>query len=57
MAELTSVHKFVQNSPAADRKPFAFVIGAVSIGNPGMENELVEESICISSKSLSAACG
>ena len=38
-------------------KSIAFVIGAVSVGNPGMENDLdVDESICIASTGLSAAC-
>ena len=39
-----------------ERKPLVFVIGAVSIGNPGMENDLVQESISISPHGLSAAC-
>ena len=29
-------------------KPIVFVIGAVSKGNPGMEAQYVDESICIS---------
>jgi rRNA small subunit pseudouridine methyltransferase Nep1 len=39
-----------------EKKPLVFVIGAVSVGNPGMENDLVEESISISEHGLSAAC-
>jgi len=38
------------------KKPVVFSIGAVSIGNSGMENDYVDESICISNYSLSAAC-
>ena len=40
-----------------ETKPIAFVIGAVSVGNPGMENDIVgDTSICISNTGLSAAC-
>lgn len=38
------------------KKPIVFVIGAVSTGNPGMENDYVDECICVSNYSLSAAC-
>jgi len=55
-ADLINLNTYIKTTPAKDKKPFAFVIGAVSVGNPGMENELVTENICISSKSLSAAC-
>lgn len=37
-------------------KPICYVIGAVSVGNPGMENGYVHESICIASCGLTAAC-
>ena len=37
-------------------KPICYVIGAVSVGNPGMENDSVHNSICIASCGLSAAC-
>lgn len=39
-----------------EKKPIVFVIGAVSVGNPGMDNDYVDESICVSSYNLSAAC-
>ena len=38
-----------------EKKPAVFVIGAVSVGNPGMENDYVDETICVSNYSLSAA--
>ena len=38
-------------------KSICYVIGAVSVGNPGMENDFeIDESICIASQGLSAAC-
>ena len=40
-----------------ERKPICFVVGAVSIGNPGMENDFgCDTNICIASCGLSAAC-
>jgi len=39
-----------------EEKPIAVVIGAVSVGNPGMEAEYVDECISISNYNLSAAC-
>ena len=61
MAELKTMGEYVQEfSPAGTKEQFksiAFVIGAVSVGNPGMENDLsVDQSICIASQGLSAAC-
>ena len=61
MAELRPIGEYVEKfSPAGTPEQFksiAFVIGAVSVGNPGMENDLgVDESICIASTGLSAAC-
>lgn len=44
------------NSLGVEKKPIVFVIGAVSVGNPGMDNDYVDESICISNYPLSAAC-
>ena len=37
-------------------KSVCYVIGAVSVGNPGMENDYATEYVCIASKGLSAAC-
>jgi rRNA small subunit pseudouridine methyltransferase Nep1 len=39
-----------------EKKPLVFVIGAVSIGNPGMEADYIDECISISNFGLSAAC-
>jgi rRNA small subunit pseudouridine methyltransferase Nep1 len=39
-----------------EKKPIVFSIGAVSVGNPGMENDYVDECICVSNYPLSAAC-
>ena len=36
-------------------KDVVFSVGAVSHGNPGMENDYVDESICISRFGLSAS--
>ena len=46
-------------SLGVETKPLCFVIGAVSVGNPGMENDLAQENISISDFGLSAAnvCG
>ena len=60
-AELKSMKQYANllSPKGSDKefKPIAFVVGAVSVGNPGMENELVgDTSICIASTSLSAAC-
>ena len=60
-AALKNIRDYVQDfSPVGTPQQFksiAFVIGAVSVGNPGMENDLnVDESICIASTGLSAAC-
>ena len=55
-AALVNVNDYVKNQLVPGPKPVVFVIGAVSVGNPGMENEIVDESICISSYALSAAC-
>lgn len=61
MAELKTMQEYVHDfSPVGSPEQFksiAFVIGAVSVGNPGMENDLgVDQSICIASCGLSAAC-
>jgi len=37
------------------KKPIVFVIGAVSVGNPAMEADYIDECICMSKYSLSAA--
>ena len=54
-AEIVNLNKWVEKNDFK-KKPLVFVIGAVSVGNPGMENELVQESISISEHGLSAAC-
>lgn len=66
-ADLINFNEYVQKeqnaheeksgkSGIAAYKSVCYVIGAVSTGNPGMENNIVTESIKISSQSLSAAC-
>ncbi len=37
-------------------KPIAFVIGGVSVGNPCMGLDYIEDCLCISNYPLSAAC-
>ena len=55
-ADLVNVNDYVKTL-GIEKKPFVFVIGAVSVGNPGMENDLVSgENISISKHGLSAAC-
>ena len=61
MAALKPMSEYVEQfSPAgtpSHLKSIAYVIGAVSVGNPGMENDLgIDDSICIASQGLSAAC-
>jgi len=56
--ELVNINDYVKNRLLANdnfRKPIVFVVGAVSVGNPGMEVDYVDECICISKFSLSAA--
>ena len=60
-AELRPMRDYVADfSPVGTPQQFksiCFVIGAVSIGNPGQENDLdVDTSISIASCGLSAAC-
>ena len=60
-AELKTMREYVEQFSPKDTKqysrPIAYVIGAVSVGNPGMENDFgIDEAICIASTGLSAAC-
>ena len=59
LGQLVNINDYVK-SIGIEKKPMVFVIGAVSVGNPGMENNLVEENggenISISKHGLSAAC-
>ena len=55
-AELKSMKTYVQELTGDTPKSICYVIGAVSVGNPGMENDYVETSISIASCGLSAAC-
>ena len=62
LAPLVKINDYVR-SMDIERKPLVFVIGAVSVGNPGMENDLGLEGdefhrrdISISPHGLSAAC-
>jgi rRNA small subunit pseudouridine methyltransferase Nep1 len=55
-AKLVDLQEYVDNLEEMDNgKPLAFVIGAVSIGNPAMEVEGIDDCVCVSSYSLSAA--
>ena len=55
LGDLVNINDYVKGL-GIEKKPFVFVIGAVSIGNPGMENELAHSNISISEHGLSAAC-
>jgi len=55
LAPLVNINDYVKTL-GIEKKPLVFVIGAVSVGNPGMENELVQKNISISKHGLSAAC-
>ena len=55
LGELVNINDYVK-SLGIEKKPFVFLIGAVSVGNPGMENDLVQSNISISKHGLSAAC-
>ena len=54
-AEMVNLNEYVETI-GVEKKPLCFVIGAVSVGNPGMENDLVQKSIGISKHGLTAAC-
>ena len=45
-----NVGEYVNKLMAGDnyKKPIVFVVGAVSVGNPAMEAEYIDECICIS---------
>ena len=57
-AELKTMGQCARELSGSDAKPksIAFVVGAVSVGNPGMENDYVDSCISIASCGLSAAC-
>ena len=55
-AELKPMREYAKELSPGAPKSIAFVVGAVSVGNPGMENDYVESSISIASCGLSAAC-
>ena len=55
-AKLVDVNKYVRKLENIQDKPFAFVIGAVSIGNPAEDLDYINDNICISQYGLSAAC-
>jgi rRNA small subunit pseudouridine methyltransferase Nep1 len=52
---LININDYVKTL-GVQNKPICFVIGAVSIGNPGMEAEYIDECVSISSYGLSGAC-
>ena len=53
-ARMVKLRKFVTKMPK--NGPVAFVIGAVSKGNPALECDYLDDSICISKYGLSASC-
>lgn len=56
MAKLVDTQEYVDEiSVKEEGKPIVFVVGAVSVGNPGMEIGELDDCICISEYALSAA--
>ncbi|CDW76216.1 c2f protein [Stylonychia lemnae] len=55
--KLLNVNDYVKQIMSGEqrKKPIVFVIGAVSVGNPAMEADYIDECICMSKYSLSAA--
>lgn len=51
-ARLVNFREYIEKLPK--NKPVVFVVGGVSKGNPAMETDYVDESICISKYGLSA---
>ena len=54
--KLVHLGDYVKLLMGEEKKPVVFSIGAVSVGNPAMEVDYIDECICISNYSLSAAC-
>jgi len=53
-ARLVKLKEFVPTLPK--NGPIVFLVGAVSKGNPALEVDYLDDSVCISRYSLSAAC-
>ena len=55
--ELVNINSYLKHKMTGEalRKPIVMVVGAVSVGNPAMEADYIDECICISKYSLSAA--
>jgi len=51
---MVKMTKFAERLPR--NGPIAFVVGAVSKGNPVLECDYLDDSICISKYALSASC-
>lgn len=51
---MVKLSKFIEKLP--QNGPIAFIVGAVSKGNPALECNYLDDSICISKYSLSASC-
>ena len=51
---MVKLPKFIDKLPK--NGPIAFVVGAVSKGNPALECDYLNDSVCISKYSLSASC-
>jgi len=55
-AKLIDVQEYVDNLKEIETKqPIAFVVGAISSGNPGLEFEAIDDCVSISNYSLSAS--
>lgn len=54
--KLVNIQDYVKEMMGDQKKPVVFSIGAVSVGNPAMEVDYIDECLCISNYSLSAAC-
>jgi rRNA small subunit pseudouridine methyltransferase Nep1 len=54
LVNLNNYVKELMGTGKENKKPVVFVIGAVSVGSP--EVDYIDECICISNYSLSAAC-
>ena len=52
-AKLVDMSKFAEK--INKDKPIVFVVGAVAKGNPTMEVDFIDESVCISKYALSAS--
>lgn len=52
---MVKINEFCEKLCENRNEPIVFVVGAVSKGNPGMENDYVNDCICLSRYPLSAS--